>query len=217
MINIDNIISRDEVLLANAEKLLLTKQRYYNKMQEIEGLIDEYKKYDNQNKELLLLAVEESTSYRSNCKSNLEDAITQNIAVVMPEERFVAKIDYDDSGKSPTATLELYQDGESYIPKAQNGGMIQQLVSISTGMTCNIIVGNDSVKMDETCSNACSERVVKIAPIVEEIANLGLQIEFVEHKPEIYENVFPRREIHLIKDREFKKETRIDKILDITN
>lgn len=127
------------------------------------------------------------------------------LAVIIPEENFKILITYEPSGKDYVSEVlvgKALESGEIHWshPKGTNGEFIKQLISFSMLVSINTLLGSNFLFMDEPFSSSDVVNVGKMKPIIELMLKQDLQLMFIEHKPELYENV-PHNLIKLMKHR----------------
>lgn len=136
---------------------------------------------------------------------NVEERTEAILAVILPEENFHIHISYTTKGKNYVSEVFIGKEtGAGEIvwsrPKGTNGEFMKQLISFSILASINSLLGSKFVLMDEPFSSSDTTNVGKMQPIIEMMLNQGLQLLFIEHKKELYENI-PHNIIQLEKHR----------------
>lgn len=132
--------------------------------------------------------------YRMTTIENLESRMEVILAAVLPEEDFKVRITYEPvRNKMETRILlgKTQQDGEIIWadPRVQNGDFIKQLVSFSAVASINLLLHSRFLFIDEPFSSSDVTNVKKLKPIIELLQEQGLQLLFIEHKPELYNSM----------------------------
>lgn len=147
----------------------------------------------------------ETNKYRRRSIEILEQEITNNLALVFPEEEYVAKFDYKPHGDEPTAQLLIgvrNEKGEyEYTsPSLLLGGLAQQLTAFSCIFSVLSIMGVKTIFMDEPFNGGDGKSLTEMRPLFQAIYELGIQMVGIEHKGQLFEGI-PHKMIELMKDR----------------
>lgn len=142
---------------------------------------------------------------RDSILRSVEERTEAILAVILPDENFHVKISYTTKGKNYVSEVFVGKESGSgdiiwSRPKGTNGEFMKQLISFSILASINSLLGSKFVLMDEPFSSSDTVNVGKMQPIIEMMLNQGLQLLFIEHKKELYENL-PHNIIQLEKHR----------------
>ena len=142
---------------------------------------------------------------RDNIIKSIEERTEAILAIILPEENYHVQITYTTRGKNYISEVFIGKDsGNGNIvwsrPKGTNGEFMKQLISFSILASINSLLGSEFLLMDEPFSSSDNINVSKMQPIIELMLTQGLQLLFIEHKHELYENI-PHNIIQLIKHR----------------
>ena len=140
--------------------------------------------------------------YREDRINILTKEIERNLALLLPDENFKVRIDFRSVKERYYADLYVSKGGgDWFLPKAQNGKFIQQIISFSAMYSINKMRGCKVIFSDESLSSADKNSLVEIRPLLEELLDEGFQLVIIEHKEEMYKGI-KRKENLIIKDRE---------------
>lgn len=133
-------------------------------------------------------------THRNECIENLQNRMAAILAVFYPDEAFHVRISYHPvRGKFETEVDIGKENGEGRIvwdsPRAQNGDFVKQLVSFSMIASINILLHAGFLFMDEPFSSSDTTNVSKLRYVFGLMQELGLQLLFIEHKPELYRHI----------------------------
>lgn len=148
------------------------------------------------------ISISTAKRYRQTRLGILTKEIERNLELLLPEENFKVKIDFRSIKDRYYADLYVSKSGgEWFLPKAQNGKFIQQIISFSAMYSVNKMRGCKVIFSDESLSSADKKSLTEIKPLLEELLSEGFQLVIIEHKEEMYKGIC-RKENLLIKDRE---------------
>lgn len=169
-------------------------------LDEAKELQEDYRNmYDNFDK-LDKITHAEDTEYRKRRLGYLNQYITNNLALIFPNEGYTAKIKCDFKYNYSRVTLNLYnKHGEVRIPKVSEGMMCQELIGFSASVSLAECLGKNMFYMDEAFAVSDKENLQRIGQILQSLIDKGFQIFLIEQHAESYKDL-KRREIHLIKD-----------------
>lgn len=136
---------------------------------------------------------------------NLEERVESILGVILPEENFKVKITYTANRNNFCTEVyvgkELANGTISWArPKGSNGEFVKQLVSFSMVASINILLNSNFLFMDEPFSSSDTTNVAKLQPVFDLMLSQNLQLLFIEHKRELYQNL-PHNIIKLYKHR----------------
>lgn len=134
----------------------------------------------------------------------LEKEIELNLQLIFPDEEFKVKINFEYSRDNSTASLLIGKEFDGGIvyeePRAQNGGFVKQLTSLSVVYTIFNFLGGKVLYMDEALASGDPESLLCTEDLFIRLLEKGVQIVAVEHKEEMYTRI-PRKMLYLNKDR----------------
>lgn len=183
-------------------------------LEEAKELKEDYMNmYDNFEK-LDKITHTEDTEYRKRRLGYLDQYITDNLALIFPNEDYKAKIKCDFKYNYSRVSLSLYnKHGEVRIPKVCEGMMCQELIGFSASVSLAECLGKNMFYMDEAFAVSDKENLQKISQILQSLLDKGFQIFLIEQHSESYKDL-KRREIHLAKD-QIKNAVKVESIIDL--
>lgn len=181
---------------------------------EAEEIKEEYKTLYDSFYRLDKITHKEDSDYRKRRIGYLDGYITDNLALIFPNENYKAKIKCDFKYNYNRVSLNLHnKDGEVRIPKVSEGMMCQELIGFSASVSLAECLGKNMFYMDEAFAVSDENNLQKIGQILKSLIDRGFQIFLIEQHSESYKDL-KRREIHLIKD-PIEKAVKVDRIIDI--
>lgn len=183
------------------------------RQQHINLLLEDLENYINNLNFLLKVVNIEEVNFKERRLGYLNQSITEALAQIFPNEQFVARIDCNVVRGRNYAQLILYdRDGNERMPFVQEGKMCQYLISFAAVKGVTTALGSETMFIDEAFGAASSDNTQKMGPIIQNIAESGIQVILVSQNSNLYENV-PHREICFHKD-EATQAVVIDNITD---
>lgn len=191
-------IATAETTNAKKKKLL---EQYYSLNAKSKKLGTRYENLNALNSMVMrILAARRDSIIQSIC-----DRTEAILGIVFPDEDFKIRITYKPYGKNYVSEVFV---GKTAVtgniiwgrPKGTNGEFMKQLISFSILASINTLLDSGFLLMDEPFSSSDPVNVRKMQPILSLMLQQGLQLLFIEHKRELYENM-PHMLIQLIKHR----------------
>ena len=178
------------------DKITILRKR----LQHVNLLLDDVENYVKNLNFLLRVVNIEETNFKKRRLGYLNQSITEALAEIFPNEQFIAKIDCDVVRGKNYAQLILYdRDGNERMPFVQEGKMCQYLISFAAVKGVTTALGSDTMFIDEAFGAASADNTQKMGPIIQNIAENGIQVILVSQNSSLYENI-PHREIYCHKD-----------------
>lgn len=143
--------------------------------------------------------------YRQRVIAILEAEITNCLKLSFPEENYVARIEWNNTGGEPTAVLYLEKelpDGsrDPMIPDLQNGGLAQQIIRFAAVSGILLMLGSSAIYIDEGFNGGDGKSLAELSPLFIGLIDRGFQMIGIEHSNKIF-SMLPRKEYNLLKNR----------------
>lgn len=141
-------------------------------------------------------ASEAAIAYQNKRVNGINEIITNAIQRIFPDSDFKAKLQCSFMRIDKARLLLEDKDGDTYVPTAAVGKLMQYLISLTAVAGITKGLGYNNLFIDEAFGVSNEDHMEDLGRILQQFVEDGMQIVLISQNPAVY-NALERHEIHL--------------------
>lgn len=199
--HLNSLLVQKKESLKNTEENNKTYLEYKAKYNEYNDKIDTLNLYMKTLSLILDRAKIEDNNFKQRRLLFIEEMIKSNLDYIFPLDNLNPKLELKSyRGKNIASLKFVDKNGKTRSIANSASGLMKQLITFTGSMSVCKILGCNKIFIDEAFGASSPENKSKIGKIIDKFVNEDdIQVVLISQGVEIYQDIVPRREIHLEK------------------